>query len=94
MDSSINYLLWIIIIVFVSFGYDFYKKKNFSKTKIFLAVLIPTWIIVGIVNSLFTNSFNNLASIFYKIIQTLPMIILFGGGTFIYKSYKSKKTIK
>lgn len=94
MDSSINYLLWVIIIILVIYGYDFYKKKNYSKTKLFFLVLIQTWIIVGLINSLLTNSFSNIETIFGTIIETLPMTIIFGGGAFWYKYYKSKNTVK
>lgn len=90
MDTSINYLLWVIIIVLVNYLYDLLKKKNYSNTKLFFFVIFSTWIIVGLLNSIFTNSFKNFDSFVSIIIQTLPMTILFGGGAFWYKHYKSK----
>lgn len=94
MDTGINYLLWLIIIILVIYGYDFYKNKNYSTTKLFFILQIRIWLIVGLINALLTNSFSNLETIFGKIIESLPMIIIFGGGAFWYKYYKSKKIIK
>lgn len=91
MDSSINYLLWIIIIVLFIYGYDFYKTKNYSTIKLFFFLLVQIWIIVGIINSILTNSILDFDNIIGKIIETLPMTIIFGIGAFWYKNYKSKK---
>ncbi len=92
MDSSINYILWIIIIVLFNYGYDFYKSKNYSTIKLFFFLLFQIWIIVGLINSILTYSIFNLVDIIGKIVETLPMTIIFGLGAFWYKNYKSKKS--
>lgn len=91
MDTSINYILWITIIILTSYGFDFLKTKNKSNLQVFLLVFLSVWIIAGLMNSLFQKSFNSVDEIFLTIVETLPMTILFGGTTLIYKYYKNRR---
>ena len=93
MESSVSYLLWVIIIIIVSFGFDFYKEKKYSTGKIFSFVLLPTWIFIGLIYAFLSDSFKSLETLAGSLAFVLPMTLIFGGGTFVYKYYKSKKKI-
>lgn len=93
MESSVSYIFWVIIIIIVSFGFDFYEKKKYSTGRIFSFVLLQTWIFIGLIYAFLSDSFTSLKTLAGSLAYVLPMTLIFGGGTFVYKYYKSKKKI-
>ena len=57
MEGITGWLFIFLNIFLVNFGYNFFKKKNFTNLKIGWIVLTTTWILLGILQGIVTQSF-------------------------------------
>ncbi len=95
MDFTYANVAIIICIVILVFNY-FVKKLNLYQ--LLLITLLPTWIIISVVQEFEksyldnTYSFLSMRGIAELLAYTLPMIILVGGITFYIKYRKYKKS--
>jgi hypothetical protein len=89
MEDVTGWFFVFLNILLVNFGYNFFKKKNYTNLKIGWIVLTLTWILLGILQGFVTQSFND-NDILQVLSFNLPFTLICGGFTLWYKIYKNK----
>jgi len=96
-EMDFTYANVVIIIGIVILVFNYFVKK-LSLFQLVLITLLPTWIIIAVVQGFEkyypykTYSFLSIEGIAGLLAYTLPMIILVGGITFFIKYMKFKKS--
>jgi hypothetical protein len=89
MEDVTGWFFIFLNILLVNFGYNFCKKKNYTNFKIGWIVLTLTWIFLGILQGIVTQSFKE-DDILEVLSFNLPFTLIVGGFTLWYKIYKNK----
>ena len=89
------YAMWLVIILAVTFLFNFISKKTSNLVKLLIGTILPTWLVVSVI-SYINSSFIPLTSkTFIDILVHMGATVLFIGGiTFIYKYRKFKNKYK
>jgi len=94
-ELYIGYAGWFLIIISISFLFDFFVRQKVTGFKLILLTVLPTWLLYsvamiffGIIKMpfLFFDTFIN------ALIEALPHVILIGLPTLVYKFYMLKRS--
>ena len=103
MDKTelyIGYLIWAVLILFVSVVFNYLSTKSEKFTKLFLGCFFSSWFFLAIafiVRDIVSNKFNygiNLELFASYLAESLPTLLTIGLITFTVKYFKFKKKNK
>lgn len=96
--QSIDLSIYVMIVGLTLVFFSFFSKRFKDFTSLLFLVLTPTWGVVAIIQGIGYHYFDNsnmlstLRGFALLLAETLPILIVFGGTTFIIKYFKYKKT--
>ena len=95
-ELYIGYAGWFLIIILISFLFDFFVRQKVTGFKLILLTVLPAWLLYSVAmifsGILYINTDHFFDTFTTSLIEALPHVILIGGFTLVYKFYRLKRS--
>lgn len=100
-EQTSHYIFYFIVVVLTNWFFSVFSKKTNNVSKQFILVMLPTWVIITIIKTISDYIYIPYYKIYFDIkifiglfVQSLPIVLIFGGIAFFIKYRKFKNPIK